>query len=1758
MLDFPGYTLVGAIRSASTHPLLHAVRDADGLRLSLKTPVSLTPGPRECARYRQEYGILQRLREVRGVIRALGYEEHEERPALLLEEVTGSPLSELLDEPFPVERVLELAIRLASILEGVHRCGVIHKDLKPSNILITPDGDACLIDFGIATLQAVEHVDAAPPTLIEGTLAYMSPEQTGRMNRAVDYRSDFYSLGILLYELLTGRRPFQGKDALEWFHAHLALSPQPPHEHSPTIPPVLSAIVMKLLAKLAEERYQSAEGLRADLERCRKALSQGVVEDFALGQRDTPSRFQLPQRFYGRDAQVAALHQAFERVAREERPELMLVSGYSGIGKSSLVSELHKPVVRQRGFFLTCKFDQFQQDVPLSTMAQALRALTQQLLAGTDEELARWRERLRQALEGQGQLLLDVVPQLELVVGRQPPAPELPPLDAQKRFNRLLQKFLGVFSTPQHPLVVFLDDLQWADLASLRLLQFMFTHPDTPPLLAIGAYRENEVSPSHPLVQALTELREAGALMSDIHLEALNLQQVQQLVADTLPGAEQAVVGPLSALVYEKTGGNPFFLIQLMTTLVQDGLLVRTPEGRWRWDADGVRAREYSDNVVDFMVSKLRQLPLRTQQLLQLASCAGGSFSLHLLVIISGMPPVEVESGLEQALQEGMLVRAEPEQYRFLHDRIQQAAYALIPESERKAVHLRIGRMLLASLSPEEVREKLFDVVGQLNAGAGLITEPAERLRLARLNAEAGWKASSSTAFRSAVTFFRTAFELLPGDPWETDRELAFKVQLDRGRNEFMSGGATETRRLVGELQLRARSRAEMAAVYRLKSDIHLAANEGQEALTSLLECLARFGMPMSASPTWEEVTAANEEVVSLLGERPIASLVALPLMTDPEMKAVMDVLSALFMPAFISNFNLLVLHLCRMVSLSLRHGNSEASVNGYAWYGLMQGVAFKRYAQGYAFGELASALVERHSFTSSRGRVLYSLELINYWTRPISRSLELIRSAFQHALQAGDFQVACYCSTHIVTDRLALGHSLDEVYQESVVRLDFLHKAGYPAVRDSILHTQRYVQQLRGLSRSFDTLSGDDFDEAAFEAGLTPRHHSTMQCWYWILKMQSRFMCGAYEQAREAGTKAGELLWSCPGHIQQMDFHLFHALTLAACYRGAQPREQSRYLEVIREHEQQLEEWASHCSENFRAPERMVSAELARITGRTEEALRTYEEAIFSARAYGFIQNVGLASELAARFWYERQAPTVAEVYARQSWEAWVQWGARGKARHMAAQWPHLVSVTAFRGSLSDVSSTQLEAHTLAKAQQAVSGELSLSQLTTTVVRVALETTSARWGALLLPQGDSLTVAALSGAAPVGSADRTVEENLPWALLTYVRRTREHVLLSDTSQPHPFSADSWLGRGQARSVLCLPLMRGEEFHGLLYLENDLTPRAFTAAHLSLLGHLAEQAAISLENARRHAELQRSEVGLRRAHDELKQRLEERTWELQKAQTRPAEAPRDTASAEMAASMLHNVGNVLTSAIVNLQTVREQVEASRVSRVKQVAAMIDEHRADLADFLTQDPQGGNLPAYLSSLAEELLREHSALKDGTRELNKQIEHLRAIIQVQQAYARSSLLPEECDLSRIIEDALSIQMPMLQRHGVQVTQELGMVPKVRLDKHRVLQILINLISNARSALSGLPVSQRKLHVRLTANGSTARIEVVDTGKGIAPEHREQLFSRGFTTREDGQGLGLHSSVQAAKTLGGKLTLESEGLGKGATAMLELPLA
>ncbi len=684
------------------------------------------------------------------------------RTMLVVTYTAGEPLDRIIGQPMAMGKFLPLAVSLAAALGRVHARGLIHKNLKPANVLVDQATEQIwLTGFGIASRLARERQRPEPPEVLAGTLAYMAPEQTGRVNRSIDSRSDLYSLGITFYEMLTGSLPFMASDPMEWVHCHIARQPVPPSERVKSVPPSVCAITMKLIAKTAEERYQTAGGVENDLRRClREWQAGGCIDTFSPGGQDTPDRLMLPEKLYGRDREIDALLRAFDRIVAGGRPELVLVSGYSGIGKSAVVNELHKPLVPPRGLFASGKFDQYKRDIPYATLAQAFQTLIRPLLSKSDSELHRWRDALRAALDPNGLLIVDLVPELKHVIGEQPPVPELPPQEAQRRFQLVFRRFIGVFARPEHPLALFLDDLQWLDAATLDLLEDLLTRNDLQHLLLIGAYRDNEVSATHPLVRKLHAIRQAGAAVQDIVLTPLAQEDLRQLVVDSLH-CDPWHAAPLAQLIHEKTTGNPFFAIQFIATLAEEGLLsFDYGGGRWVWDLNRIRAKGYTDNVVALMVGKLSRLPLDTQQALQRFACMGNSAELDMLSMAFQVSIEDLHSHLWEAVRNGLIFRSQ-DSYRFLHDRVQEAAYSLIPREQRAEAHLHIGMLLAKHTPPAKREEAIFEIVNQLNRGSHLITSAPERERVAELNLIAGRRAKISTAYDSALKYLLAAGALL-------------------------------------------------------------------------------------------------------------------------------------------------------------------------------------------------------------------------------------------------------------------------------------------------------------------------------------------------------------------------------------------------------------------------------------------------------------------------------------------------------------------------------------------------------------------------------------------------------------------------------------------------------------------------------------------------------------------------------------------------------------------------------------------------------------------------------------------------------------------------------------------------------------------------------------------------------------------------------------------------------------------------------------
>ena len=1136
----------------------------DASQVLVLSPLAEYPAPEVLKSLEQAYSLREEL-DPKWAARPIAMARHRDRPALVLEDPGGAPLNQLLGQPLEVALSLRLAISLSRAIDHLHQRDIIHKDIKPANVLVNSVTGRCwLTGFGIASRLPRERQSPAPPELIAGTLPYMAPEQTGRMNRSVDSRSDLYALGVTLYEMLTGSLPFSASDPMEWVHCHIARQPVPPEKRSGAVPAQVSAIVMKLLAKIAEERYQTAAGVQADLQRClgewdaigTSARSSGTAQtnrssslpnmtSFALGEHDTPDRLRIPEKLYGRDRDIDTLLASFDRVVASGRPELALVSGYSGIGKSSVVNELHKVLVPPRGLFASGKFDQYKRNIPYWTLAQAFQSLVRPLLAKSEAELYKWREALEEALGPNGRLIVDLVPELELIIGQQPAVPDLPPQHAKARFQMVFRRFVGVFARAEHPLALLVDDLQWLDAATLDFLEDLLTQPDVHHLMLIGAYRDNEIDSAHPLRRKLDSIRTGGTQIHEIVLAPLTRQDLGRLLADTLH-TEPERIAPLAHLVHAKTVGNPFFAIQFITALAEEGFLsFDHSAGRWCWDLNRIQAKGYTDNVADLMVGKLNRLASGTQKALQEFACLGSSAAISTLSIVHGVSEEGLASDLWQAERLEFIARSEGF-YKFTHDRVQEAAYSLIPVSAQAEAHLRIGRLLKTHSPPKKREEAVFEIVGQFNRGAVLITSREERKEVAELNLLAGKRAKASTAYASALKYFVSGATLLEGDAWERQHDLAFALEFHRAECEFLTDRAAAAEERLRILSCRAANTVELATVTCLRVDSYMTLSQSDRAVEVALDYLRYLGVEWSPHPVAKEAREEYDRIWINLGSRPIDQLIDLPLMSDPVSLATMDVLTKLLPASGFTDANLNSLVVCRMVNLSLEHGCNDGFSFACVCLGMIAGPHFDNYKAGFRFGQLGYELVEKRGLKRFQARTYMNFgSHVMPWTKHVRACRDLVRRAFRAADEAGDLVFACASCSTLNTNLLVAGDPLVEAQREAEHGLEFAQKARFDLVKPEL----GLIRTLRGLTRRFGSFDDEQFDELRFERHLANTPAALPECFYWIRKLQARFFAGDYASAVDASLKAQHLLWTAPSHFELAEYHFYSALARAAAY---------------------------------------------------------------------------------------------------------------------------------------------------------------------------------------------------------------------------------------------------------------------------------------------------------------------------------------------------------------------------------------------------------------------------------------------------------------------------------------------------------------------------------------------------------------------------------------------------------------------------------
>ncbi len=1506
MFSVVGFDIQEKLYESPCTQVFRAIDLLRGQSVVLKLLRQDYPRPEAVASYRWEYEIAAQLNQCKCAAAAYGLVFSRNKPVLVMEDIGGHSLRHWLTaHPMPLEECLSVASLIAEGIAEIHANDIVHKHINPGNIVYNAaTGQLKIIDFGIASQLSRENPSIKNLDMLEGSLAYMSPEQTRRMNRVLDYRTDFYSLGVTLYELFSGRLPFTGKDSLELVHCHLAELPVPLWRLNSTIPQTVSDIVDKLLEKTAEARYQSAWGIKADLDTCLLSLREhDQIDPFRLAEHDVPSRFHLPQTLYGREAEIEKMLDAFEHVSRGGRM-LMLIAGYSGIGKTCLVQELFRPITMRRGYFVSGKFDQFQRTVPYSALVIALQALISQLLTEDEVSVMRWRKLLQDALEQNGQLIIDVIPELELILGPQTPIAALPPREAQNRFNMVFQRFIRVFYQPEHPLVIFLDDLQWADSATLQLLEVLLVDDEAQHLMIIGAFRDNEVNDQHPLTMLTDRLDRQAAPASLIVLLPMTLAHVTALICDAFY-CKAETAEPLARLVLHKTAGNPFFVGQFLSTLYQEGMIQfhvdtsNPDQARWQWDIQRIEQADITDNVVELMLTKLRKLPAGTVHALKLAACLGNRFELSTLAMVIEKRPAECYKQLFPAVRDGILLPASdltilepnnPEstlvyhRLKFLHDRVQQASYELIPDDEKPGLHLRVGRLLVSNLGEAARNERLFEVVDHLNRGLMLIQSDDERIALAQLNLDAARKAKFASAYGAALSYLQLGMEAFGGD-WDNRYELTLALHRERAEAEYLNGNYEASERLIDFVWRRAELIDRSEAYAQLVTQLTML-GKNEEAVESASKALALLGMGF---PPVDQLSSAVDaelaEVEAGLQGRSVASLIDLPPMTDPKVMAVMKVMMTVHTTIYFTNrYTLYSWVLARMTKLSMQFGNVPESSKGYASFGNTLAANRGRYQLGYEFGMLGLRLAEKYGSHSLKCKACLIMGMfLNHWIRPVAEADVFNDEGQRAGMESGEFQFIGYILANCRTlNGFLRGENLNQLLTETGRHLSFTRRVKHNLSTDNILGCRLVAANLAGETSS--TLSFDivDITEGEYLAASHEHRSFAAVCFYRMGKAFALYLYGAPELALSSLEDARALQGYVKGNLAEASLNCYHSLILLALYPDVDVG--GNALDQVERNQQQLLTWAEHCPANFLHQYQLVSAELARARGENEHAMQLYDAAIQTAGNSGYIHHEALANELAAKFWLQQGKLDFGRIYMRKARFGYVAWGAKSKAAALLSAYPRLLTeflpstatpaLTATNTLSNELppiahmgkrrlsriddgpSLNELDIAAVLKASQAISSEIVLDKLLGQLLHAVLESAGAQQAKLLLKRDEHWVVAASQATAtPLVLAQRDQPVSLPSPLdlplqiTQYVERTLACVVLHDATIDGLFVSDPYIVALMPKSVLCMPILRQHELMGMLYLENSQLAGVFHAERVELLNLLATQAAISIQNA---------------------------------------------------------------------------------------------------------------------------------------------------------------------------------------------------------------------------------------------------------------------------------------------------------------------
>lgn len=1758
MIELIGnYQVISLLYESELNLIYHVKRidAAESLPRSgiLKLLKSNYPSHNEIERHKKEFEFLK-LFNNEYIIQAFEFNFHNNSPFIFIENFNAISSRQFLQQQKNIsfEDFFLIAFSITLSLAEVHANNLIHKDINPNNILINhAQQKVKLIDFGLTTKLSREHPTLKKPEHLEGTLAYLSPEQTGRMNRSLDYRTDFYSLGITFYEFLTGTLPFESIDKLELVHAHLAKEAIHPHHINSAIPVCLSQLIMKLIAKQAENRYQNAIGIYYDLVKIKENLhNPEFLETFKIGQQDISNRFQLTQKLYGRESQIETLLNSFNEVTEGEN-QLLLITGYSGIGKTSLVQEVYKVITEKKGSFIAGKFDQLQRNIPYSALIQAIQSLLHYILSESEDVLNCWRQKLQKSLGDNGQLMIEVLPTLELIIGKQPVLTELPPQEAQNRFNFTFQNFIRSCCEKEHPLTLFIDDLQWIDAGTLTLLPLIMSN--IPYLFMIGAYRDNEVDNTHPLVSVLKGLEESQIGISKITLAPLEIYHVQALLSDSLHRTVDECAS-LAELVLRKSGGNPFFMSEFLKTLYYEELLnFNAANKAWEWDIHQINQKNITDNVVELLVNKINRLPHKSQQLLSLSSVLGNSINLELLTISAEMRLEEIKQDLWFCLQEGLLISLTENVYKFVHDRVQQAAYLLISEQDRPSVHLKIGRLLKERLPEKELAAQLFSIADHLNLGRQLLTinDDEEKRALARLNLEVGKQAKLANAYQVAYNYLQCAISLTPEESWKSDYPFTLELYNQAVEAAYLCRYEVTLEEWGEKIMAHTQCDLDVFALYVTRIRLHHENSQPQQALIFSLEILERLGVSLSLQPSLEEMIASLTEAAQLLANTGVNALLDLPKMQDKEKIAIIDLLVHITLAAYASNPLFFCIIIAKGIKLSIQYGNAPASPYMYAIYSMV--VASQHQPElSYQLGQQAIKLADYFQSPYMSVRTYFGAVLISIPAKlHASETLPLLEKCIQISFAQGDSQYFSYMSYVKVYYISLIENSLPALW-EMLFEIDILLKKHNNKINLgwNSIYIWHSAQLLNKNEQEYS------YRNEIIEQQLRISNDITGLCLLYYRRAMIVYLLkpDAILESLQLIQEAEKLAAGITGILDGI-FIIFHSALIRLAAIAHLPLEESEpLLQQAKQNLATLTIWANSAPMNFQHQCDLVAAEIAQVEKDYWLAGTLYQKAVLGAKQHNYLRDEALAGELAGHFYLQQGLESIAHTYLIESHYAYQRWGALAKITQLEETYLFLRSkrltinaLNTSKTSISDVKtstynsttdhSEQLDVLSIVKASQILASEIQLENLLHQLLQILLTSAGASRGVVLLPEKETWLVQADSQHYENKSLLNTLLQSysqLPSSLIQYVIRTQDKLLI-DKLDSNLFKQDVYFQKDPPLSLLCFPLLQQNKLSGIVYLENKLIENAFTFERTSLLEMLTGQILISIENSN--------------LYRNLEERVKERTIELSSTlselkttQSHLVESEKMAALGTLVAGVAHEINNPVNFVHLGLYGLKEGVD-----KQKQFLYPLLEDEVSIIDILKQQYQ--HLDNSLDNIEEGCVRIKTIVED-----------LRTFSRLDEAERKM------VDLIESLKATIRITQTQYQKN-VKIVTDFTVQPELECWAAKLNQVFMNIIVNACHAIEK---QQQDTHSQLAGTLTISSYETIknegrelaicfrDDGCGMTTEVKNKIFEPFFTTKPVGQGTGLGMSLSYGiiQEHHGRIEVESI-LGKGTAITLFIPL-